>query len=90
MDTIKPSEPKISTEEKIATLKRWLGEEIDVVTELEIGVQLSTGLKLRKDPEYKDRWLTTWGTKTDLGLYRTIAEIIIRTLEKNEKENPKS
>lgn len=39
------------------------------------GALLAQMLNLKRSPE-KDRWLTQWGTKTDLGLYRSIKRII--------------
>ncbi len=44
--------------------------------EAERGALLAHVLKLRKDSEHKDRWQTTWGTKTDLGLFRTVKRIV--------------
>ncbi len=38
----------------------------------EIGGQLASDLSLKRDREHKDRFVTAWGTKTALGLYRTI------------------
>jgi len=48
-----------------------------------IGEQLVKALKLKRDTEHKDRYQTTWGTKTPLGVYRTIEGII--ELAKKEK-----
>lgn len=44
--------------------------------EREAGAELARVLKLRRDTDHKDRWQTTHGTKTDLGLWRTIAGIV--------------
>lgn len=41
------------------------------------GAMLAEVLKLRHDREYPDRWQTTWGTKTDLGLFRAIERIVL-------------
>lgn len=37
-----------------------------------IGQDLALLFRLRRDPEHKDRWKTAWGTKTDIGLSRTV------------------
>ena len=41
-----------------------------------IGRKWAEILMLKRDREYKDRWRTTWGNKTDLGLYRVICEMV--------------
>jgi len=41
-----------------------------------IGREISSALKLRKDPEHKDRWQTEWGTKTNIGIARVVASMI--------------
>ena len=68
----------------IKEVKDRLTENIDVVTELAIGARLADVLQLRRDREHKDRWQTTAGNKTDLGIYRTIVAIILEEIEKNE------
>lgn len=45
--------------------------------EAERGALLARVLKLKRDREHKDRWQTDWGTKTDLGLFRTVERIVI-------------
>lgn len=37
-----------------------------------IGQALAKSLRLRRDPEHRDRWQTSWGSKTNIGLARTI------------------
>ena len=37
------------------------------------GEAIATALMLPRDPEHDDRYVTGWGTKTALGLYRTLA-----------------
>lgn len=37
-----------------------------------MGRVLAETLKLKRDPEHKDRWQTTWGSKTNAGLARTV------------------
>jgi len=41
------------------------------------GAILASILKLKRDREYPDRWQTTWGTKTDLGLFRCVERIVL-------------
>ncbi len=41
------------------------------------GDLLAEVLKLKHDRYYEDRWQTTWGTKTSLGLFRMIERIVI-------------
>lgn len=36
------------------------------------GAKLAEFLKLRRDPEHRDRWQTSWGTKTDMGLASSV------------------
>ncbi len=38
----------------------------------QIGAMLAEALKLRRDPTHRNRWQTTWGSKTNAGLARTI------------------
>jgi hypothetical protein len=45
--------------------------------EAQRGALLAEVLKLRRDREHPDRWQTTWGTKTDLGLFRIVERILI-------------
>jgi len=40
------------------------------------GALLAKILRLRRDRQDRDRWQTDWGTKTDLGLFRTVARIV--------------
>jgi hypothetical protein len=44
--------------------------------EIAAGRSLAYGLKLRRDKEHRDRWQTNWGSKTDLGLWRTVQRMI--------------
>jgi len=44
--------------------------------EMRRGNLLAHVLKLRRDVEYSDRWQTEWGTKTALGLFRSVERII--------------
>ena len=53
-------------------------EQIAEEEERRRGQMLADALKLKKDPDYKDRYETAWGTKTALGLFRTIKDIIER------------
>ena len=50
--------------------------QIDDDEKIRRGAELADVLHLRRDPKHKDRWLTTWGNKTDLGLYLTVLRII--------------
>lgn len=40
-----------------------------------IGGQLAALLQLRRDREHKDRYQTTWGTKTNIGVFEVIRRI---------------
>lgn len=44
-----------------------------------LGDRLAKALKMKRDPEHRDRWQTAWGTKTGTGLVlmlkRAMAEI---------------
>jgi hypothetical protein len=42
------------------------------------GAELAKSLGLKKSKEFKDRWVTTWGTKTNQGLYLTLKEMMGR------------
>ena len=44
--------------------------------ESEIGQELADNLFLKRDPNNRDRYKTQWGSKTPLGLYRTILRIV--------------
>lgn len=41
-----------------------------------IGLKWAKILQLRKDREHNDRFLTTWGSKTPLGIYHTIKHLV--------------
>lgn len=41
-----------------------------------IGAMFATALNLKRDREHRDRWQTDWGTKTNIGLARTIAAML--------------
>ena len=51
--------------------------EHDDATAEQLGAKLAEVLKLRCDPDHSDRWQTTWGTKTNIGLARSVARIVI-------------
>jgi len=40
------------------------------------GALLASVLNLKRDRVYPDRWLTDWGNKTNLGLFRICERII--------------
>lgn len=40
------------------------------------GALLAEVLHLERDDAHKDRWQTEWGTKTALGLFRTVERIM--------------
>jgi hypothetical protein len=42
----------------------------------ELGLELAQILGLRRDCDHEDRWRTGWGTKTNLGLFRTVERFI--------------
>ena len=42
----------------------------------DFGNSLAVAMYLKRDREYKDRWQTAWGTKTGLGLYLTLRNLI--------------
>ena len=41
-----------------------------------IGAMLAEVLHCKRDREHKDRWRTYWGTKTNIGLARTIVAVL--------------
>jgi cytochrome c peroxidase len=41
-----------------------------------IGDEIAEILCMRRDPNYRDRWKTTWGNKTGLGLIHTLQRIL--------------
>lgn len=51
-------------------------EEIDDATAEKIGAALAKVLQLKKCKEHNNRWKTKVGTKTNLGLYRTVYGIL--------------
>ncbi len=51
-------------------------EDISETLEEQIGATIARVFKLRRDPEHKDRWQTTAGSKTNLGVFRTVVGII--------------
>ena len=51
-------------------------EEIDDATAEKIGAALAKVLQLRKSKEHKDRWETSCGDKTNIGLYRTVYNVL--------------
>lgn len=40
------------------------------------GKILAEVLKLRKDSEHKDRFQTTWGSKTEIGVFATVRRLV--------------
>lgn len=48
----------------------------------QVGGSIAEILKLRRDSEHRDRWQTTWGTKTNIGVFRVVERILAA-----EKEN---
>ena len=61
------------------TLTRDLDRIADEPAE-RIGAYLAAALHLKRDPEHADRWRTTWGTKTNQGLARTVARTFSEAL----------
>jgi hypothetical protein len=43
-----------------------------------IGDALAELLNLKRDPEHKDRWVTSWGSKFSCGLARSVVATIVR------------
>ena len=53
--------------------------------EIDAGLAIARILQLRRDPDHPaTRWQTTWGTKTNLGLFRTVARLIDEAREGKE------
>jgi len=48
----------------------------DEKIEFERGEEIARVLMLKRDPEHKDRWQTTHGSKTSIGLARTMQGIL--------------
>jgi hypothetical protein len=40
-----------------------------------IGLKLAAMLQLKRDSEHKDRFQTTWGTKTAIGVFETVLRL---------------
>ena len=40
-----------------------------------LGAAIAAILGLRHDPTHKTRWMTGWGSKTNIGIYSTIIRI---------------
>lgn len=55
---------------KVAKPKEYTETEMAVM-----GAKLGEILGMERDTAYPDRWLTSWGNKTDLGLFRTLRRI---------------
>ena len=55
-------------------------EPTDGATAEHIGEVLSANLRLKRDREHPDRWVTGWGTKTNKGLARTVLWVITNML----------
>lgn len=51
-------------------------KELPETEQIKRGLLLVEVLNLEKDFEHADRWRTTWGTKTALGLYLTVKRIL--------------
>lgn len=52
------------------------GTEPDEEHEAEAGRLLADALGLKRSPDHSRRWTTSYGTKTDTGLFRTLASLI--------------
>ena len=50
------------------------------------GEVLAIGLMLKKDPEHKGWWLTKWGSKSSLGLWRMLSHIVDEMREDDLQE----
>jgi len=53
--------------------------------EIKIGEEIARVLKLQRHPDHYDRWLTTHGGKTSLGLVRTVRGLLEAPAEKLAK-----
>lgn len=51
-----------------------------------LGAKLAEMLHLRRDSEHKDRWQTTWGSKTNAGLARSILRVLQEEAETMEQK----
>ena len=51
-------------------------ENLRTLKQAAIGDDIARALHLRRDPDHDDRWQTDWGTKTSLGLYRTLKAML--------------
>ncbi len=40
-----------------------------------LGAEIAAILGLQHDPTHKTRWMTGWGSKTNIGIYNTIIRI---------------
>jgi hypothetical protein len=60
-------------------LPRPIMQQVDDVAAALAGAAIAEILRLRRDPEQPDRYLTTWGNKTPLGIFRTLERMIDNT-----------
>lgn len=51
-------------------------EPLTEAEEIRRGNMLAEALHLKRDKTYPDRWLTDWGNKTSLGLFRTVKRMV--------------
>jgi hypothetical protein len=55
--------------------------------EIKAGYAIARILRMKHDPEFiKSRWQTSWGSKTDLGVWRTVAGMVDDVREGKELE----
>lgn len=46
-----------------------------------LGAEIAGIFKLRRDSEHKDRWQTTWGSKTNKGIARSVVALVEKYLK---------
>jgi hypothetical protein len=46
-----------------------------------LGEKLASVLRLRRDPEHRDRWQTSFGSKTNQGLASTVIQLLEDSVE---------
>lgn len=52
-------------------------DQLPEAEEIRRGKLAAEVLNLKRDRTYPDRYLTDWGNKTDLGLFRTLKRLVL-------------
>ena len=78
--TTQSGHAKMRRELAVATIAQAFSalasDEIDETEEMRRGLMLCEVLNIRRDSTERERYATLWGTKTALGIFRTVKRII--------------